>query len=102
MLSEFKENLERYFRSHRKVAYYASLQNLSSKYFSSVLQMLTGKTGGEIIDERVILEARALLQKKALTVNQVADLLNFYDASIFGKYFKNLTKQSPLAYRKTL
>lgn len=102
VISAFKEDLEKHYKLSRKVSYYAALQHLSSKYFSSIIQQLTGKTGGEIIDERVILEAKALLQNKTLTIKQIAELLNFDDASNFGKYFKNLTTKSPLTYRKQL
>ena len=100
VISAFKENLEKHYKLSRKVAYYAALQNLSSKYFSSITQQLTGKTAGEIIDERIILEAKALLKNKATTIKQIAESLNFDDASNFGKYFKNLTGESPLIFRK--
>jgi len=97
--SVFRQNLERHFLVERRVAFYAQAQHLSSKYFSGVIQQQTGKTAGELIDERVLLEARALLQNKELTISQVAGMLNFEDASYFGKYFKNLVGISPLSFR---
>ena len=101
-MSIFKDNLEKYFRTARKVSFFASLQNLSSKYFSGIIRQYCGKSAGEMIDERVILEARALLQNKDLTVSQISELLGFDDVSNFGKYFKNLTGDSPLGYRKLI
>ena len=100
--SVFKEHLEKHFRSERKVFFYASLQHLSSKYFSNIILQETGKTAGDTIDEKVQLEAQALLHKKELTVSQIADLLSFTDASNFSKYYKNLTGQSPHYYRKSI
>ena len=100
--SVFKEDLEKHFRNERKVSFYASLQNLSSKYFSNLILHETGKTAGDTIDEKVKLEAQALLHKKKLTISQVADLLSFTDASNFSKYYKNLTGQSPHHYRKSI
>lgn len=95
----FKSNLEANYRIEKKVAFYASLQHLSPKYFSSAVQSLTGRTAGDMIDDRVMLEARALLQNKALTVAEIANALGFTDASNFGKYFKHLAGTSPRKYR---
>lgn len=97
--SVFRQNLEKHFLTERRVSFYAYAQHLSSKYFSGVIQQQTGKTASELIDERVLLEARALLQNKELTISQIAAMLNFEDASYFGKYFKNLAGTSPLNYR---
>lgn len=57
IVSAFKSNLEAHFKTTRKVSFYASIQNLTSKYFSESIRQQTGKTAGELIDERVILEA---------------------------------------------
>ena len=100
--SVFKEDLEKHFRNERKVSFYASLQHLSSKYFSNIVLQQTGKTAGDTIDEKVRLEAQALLHKKELTISQIADSLGFTDASNFSKYYKNLTRQSPNGYRKCM
>lgn len=100
--SIFKQNLESHFQKHRKVIFYADLQNLSSRYFSNIIRKITGKSAGAWIDERVILEAKALLNNKALTIAQISSILNFDDPSNFGKYFKHLTGLSPLHYRKTV
>ncbi len=97
--SVFRQNLEKHFLTERKVSFYASLQHLSRKYFSAVIQQQTGKTAGALIEERVLLEARALLQNKELTIGQIADALGFEDASNFGNYFKNGAGLSPLNFR---
>lgn len=97
--SVFKEYLEKHFRNERKISFYASLQHLSSKYFSNIILQQTGKTAGDTIDEKVQLEAQALLHKKELTISQIADSLGFTDASNFSKYYKNLTGQSPKDYK---
>lgn len=41
-----------------------------------------------------------LLKSSALTVQQIADELNFPSQSFFGKYFKRLVEQSPKEYRE--
>lgn len=99
MVTAFRKHLDGYYQTQKKVGFYASLQYVSSKYFSSIIQVEMGKTAGEIIDEKVVLEAKVLLQNKAMTIAQVSGLLGFNDPSNFSKYFKNLTGHSPLSYR---
>ena len=100
LLFEFKTQLATDFIRHRNVSYYAQKLFVSPKYFTTVIKEESGKTAGEWIDEMVLLEAKILLQNKELTIAQVADQLNFYDPSTFGKFFKNLSSHSPLDYRK--
>ncbi|WP_166727787.1 helix-turn-helix domain-containing protein [Mucilaginibacter gilvus] len=100
--STFNKNLERSYTGNHQVKYYAELQNLSAKYFSRIIQQQTGKTAGDIIDEKIMLEARALLKNRALTIKEIAQLIGFSDASHFGKFYKNLTGFSPQQYRKSM
>ncbi len=100
--SVFRADVEKHFRIERKVSFYALLQHLSSKYFSNIILQQTGKTAGDTIDEKVQLEAQALLHKKELTISQIAGSLGFTDASNFSKYYKNLTGQSPNDYKKSM
>jgi len=100
LLFTFKKQLANDFIRHRNVSYYAQKLFVSPKYLTTVIKEESGKTAGEWIDEMVLLEAKILLQNKELTIAQVADKLNFKDQSTFGKFFKNLTSQSPLDYRK--
>jgi AraC-like DNA-binding protein len=102
LLFTFKKQLVSDFIRHRNVSYYAQKLFVSPKYLTTVIKEESGKTAGEWIDEMVLLEAKILLQNKELTIAQVADNLNFNDQSTFGKFFKNLTSQSPLDYRKQL
>lgn len=99
IVHNFKSNLEANYRMQKKVTFYASLQHLSAKYFSSAIQSLTGRSVGDMIDDRVMLEAFVLLQNKALTIAEIANILGFTDASNFSKYFKHLAGCSPRSYR---
>lgn len=98
----FKNLVTRNFMKQRKVKYYADLLCISPKHLSEIIKLENGKTAGEWIDEIVVLEAKILLQDPSLTIAQIAEQLNFTDQSVFGKFFKNLTYLSPLAYRQTL
>lgn len=100
MVLRFKKVLmENYLKLHT-VNEYAELLNISAKHLSQTIKANTGKTAGKWIQELLILEAKVRLRQGDLSINQIADVLNFSDASLFGKYFKRYVGCSPAAYRK--
>ncbi|KIO50799.1 helix-turn-helix domain-containing protein [Flavobacterium hibernum] len=102
IFERFKQLLFKDFLSQRSVQYYADSLNVSRKYLSEIIKTNSGKTASNWIDDIVILEAKVLLQNKDLTINQISDILNFLNQSIFGRFFKNREGISPLEYRKKL
>jgi AraC-like DNA-binding protein len=99
---QFLNLLPQLIKEQRSVHFYADLLNITPKHLSKCVKKVTGKTSGEIIDERVILEAKVLLDDPALTIAQVADLLHFSDPFTFSKFFKKHSGLSPLQYRKLI
>jgi AraC-like DNA-binding protein len=53
----------------------------------------------EWIERFVILEAKVMLRSSNMTIQQIADELNFPSQSFFGKYFKKSVGVSPKEYR---
>lgn len=99
---DFKILLNKHFREERKVKYYADSLFVTPKHLTETIKQETGKTAGDWIDEMLLLESKILLANPDLQIVQIADLLNFPDASTFGKFFKNLSGSSPIAYRHSL
>lgn len=87
------------YRRERNTAFYASQLCFTPKYLSQVVKSISGKSTSEWIDDFVMLEAKALLKSTNMTVQQIADELNFADQSVFGKYFKRIEGISPKEYR---
>ena len=99
---QFVKLLSDSFREERSVIFYAEQLHVTPRYLSQTVKEVTGKSAGELIDEMVILEAKALLNDVSLTISQVADSLYFSDQFFFSKYFKRLTGLSPSEYKKLL
>jgi len=96
----FLKLVQTHFKEERRIAFYADKMSLTPKYLSTIIKVNSGKTAGEWIDGRVMLEAKALLKSTNMTVQQIGDELNFPTQSSFGKYFKRLTGVSPKEYRE--
>ena len=89
------------FKFQRNVQEYARQLNITPKYLTETVKEISGKSAGEVIDDFVILEAKALLDNAELSISQVAEKLQFSDQSFFGKYFKRNVGMSPKQYRQS-
>lgn len=102
LLTNFIDLIEKYFKSERAVNFYAEKLFVTPKHLSAVLKEISGKTAGEWIDHRVILEAKLMLRSTGMNIQEISLALNFSNQSFFGKYFKHLTGMSPRDYRNNL
>ncbi|MGB1249733.1 MAG: AraC family transcriptional regulator [Candidatus Promineifilaceae bacterium] len=98
----FLTDLERDFKRDHHVQHYADLQFITPRQLSGIVRRFSGKTAKQQIQERLMLEARRLLQHTNASVKEVAFSLGFQDPSYFSKVFKNATGVSPHAYKATL
>jgi AraC family transcriptional activator of pobA len=97
---KFAALLYEHYKTERSVQFYAEKLHLTPKYFSKIIMEVNGKSVLELIDEMVIMAAKALLKSSVLTVSQIADELNFANPSFFGTYFKKRAGFTPLQYRE--
>ena len=91
---------ENYCRLHT-VKDYASMLNVSSKTLTLYVNECSKYSPLELINNRIILEAKRLLRYSVLSVKEIAFRLGFEDPSYFAKFFKRLVKQSPADYRES-
>jgi AraC family transcriptional regulator, transcriptional activator of pobA len=100
VLQKFNAILEEKFIVLHKVNEYADLMNLSPNHLSETIKKITGKTAGEMIQDRLILEAKRMLLHSAITAKEIAYHLNFNDPSYFSRFFKTNTGHAPEEFRK--
>lgn len=87
------------FREHKDVQYYADKMHISRKHLTRTISEVLHKSPKKIIEDKTIAEAKVLLLKKELNINQVYSELNFTDHAMFSKFFKKNTGVSPSFYR---
>lgn len=95
----FISNLQRYACQHRTVDFYADRLCVSAKYLSRVIRQSSGCSPSQLIQERVVLEAKSMLATSTMTVRQIADALNFSSDNQFCQYFKKQSGFTPMEYR---
>jgi len=99
LVEKFLSLVQTHYNQERGLDFYADELCLTPKHLSKVIKDVTGKSASDCIDDRVILEAKALLKSTNMTVQQISDELNFSDQSFFGKYFKRIVGMSPREYK---
>ncbi|MEQ8707229.1 MAG: helix-turn-helix domain-containing protein [Phaeodactylibacter sp.] len=82
-------------RLERTVRDYAELLLLTPHYLNAVWNKVAGKSAGELIWERVTLEARRMLLHDARTIAEIGYYLSFLNNSCFSRFFKKHEGISP-------
>ena len=77
----------------------ANQLNLSPKYLSNLLRVLTGQNTQQHIHDKLIEKAKEKLSTTELSVSEIAYTLGFEHLPSFSKLFKAKTNQSPVAFR---
>jgi len=99
LYTNFLELLRTNYKQHRDLTFYASALCITPKYLSQVVREVSGRSAMLCIEEYVITECKALLSSTTMTIQQIADAMNFPSQSVFGKYFKRVVGVSPKGYR---
>ncbi len=75
--------------------------NLSPKYLSSLLKVLTGQNTQQHIHEKLIEKAKEKLSTTNLSISEIAFELGFEHLQSFSKLFKTKTQLSPMEFRQS-
>jgi AraC family transcriptional activator of pobA len=78
---------------------YAMHLSVHANHLNRVVKEITGKTTTELIAERIIKEAKALLLHTSWNVSEIAYSLGFEYPAYFNNFFKKQTKQTPRSFR---
>jgi AraC-like DNA-binding protein len=100
LLQSFRKLTDINFATLRLPKDYAALLYITPNHLNALCNDLLGISAGEVIRNRVILEAKRLLVNLELNITAIADKLNFTDNSYFTKFFKKYTGLTPEEFRK--
>ncbi|MFC1503429.1 helix-turn-helix domain-containing protein [Pseudomonadota bacterium] len=95
-----RELIESHYTVTRTVADYARMMGKTTKKINQIVKDNTGRTGKELIDDRVMLEAKRLLAYSQYSITNIAVILGFNEATNMTKFFRCHTELTPKEFRE--
>ena len=95
----FRDEIDRRFSEWHQVTHYADRLGYSPRTLNRLARAHTGRSAKQLIDERVVLEAKRLLSHGDAPVAEIAEQLGFDDPSNFSAYFRTRAGVTPGAFR---
>jgi AraC family transcriptional activator of pobA len=96
----FKNFVGKYYLEKQTVKAYAEMLCITPNHLSKIIKTTTGRTALQLIIERILADAKALLRLSSMNVSEIAYSLGFEDTSYFHRLFKKKTGVTPLKYRR--
>ena len=96
----FKDLLETNYRKLKQVSNYAKKLSVTAKRLNQATSKILDKSPKQMIDERVMLEAKRLLAHTNESVKEIGFELGFDEPTNFIKYFRKHSHSTPVEFRE--
>jgi AraC family transcriptional regulator, transcriptional activator of pobA len=100
LFRNFQKLVETNFAKLKLPRDYAALLYITPNHLNALCNEVMNVPAGEVIRQRIVLEAKRLLVNFDLTISEIAYRLNFQDNSYFSRFFKKLEGITPEEFRK--
>jgi AraC family transcriptional regulator, transcriptional activator of pobA len=85
---------------YKTVAEFADVLSVHPNHLNVLCKQMTGKTAHEILQDRIIAEAKILLKNGQISQKEIAYQLGFDTPNYFSSYFKKHTGVSPSVFKE--
>lgn len=99
-LAKFNMLIDKFYKQEKLVGFYASKLNISPNYLNILCKSHLHISATKLIQQRVLLEAKRLLQSTDLSVKEIAFELGFIDHAYFSNFFKSHVGITPTQFRE--
>ncbi|QNL49754.1 helix-turn-helix domain-containing protein [Olivibacter sp. SDN3] len=99
-LFKYLSLIDTHFKEEKTVSFYAEKLNITANYLNILCKRHFHVSATSLIQNRVVLEAKRLIQASELSIKEIAFELGFYDHSYFSNFFKTQTGIAPTAFKK--
>ncbi|MDJ1466557.1 AraC family transcriptional regulator [Xanthocytophaga flava] len=96
---QFTQLIEKHFITHLAVNEYATNLSISERRLHQATTRILGKSPKELIDERILLEAKRLLVHTHLSIKEIGFQLGFEEPTYFNRYFRKHTGKTPIEFK---
>jgi AraC family transcriptional regulator, transcriptional activator of pobA len=100
LLRNFQKLIEQHYKEKKLTKDYAAMLYVTPNHLNALCKDVTGRSAGELIRDRILLEAKRLLTNAKMSISEIALELEFMDNSYFTKFFKKYEGVTPDAFRK--
>lgn len=97
---QFEDLVEQHYLTEKSPAYYAEKLAITLRHLNRITQTVTGKTAGDVIAGRVMLEAQKELVLHRGNFKKIAIMLGYEDYAYFSRFFKTKTGETPSSFIK--
>ncbi|HHV66457.1 helix-turn-helix domain-containing protein [Brucella intermedia] len=98
-LERLLELIDRYYRDHKPVSFYAKLLGVSPTHLNRTVKQLTGGTTQDLVANKLMDTAKRDLIAMPSSVQHIAYSLGFSDPAYFSRFFLKMTGETPRAFR---
>lgn len=102
MLRSFKQLLNKHYAESHMVGDYADKLAVTPDYLNKTVKSITGRTAKDLIQSKLITEAKRSLVFSTLSNKELAYALGFDESAHFNNFFKKNTGQTPVEFRQSL
>lgn len=102
IIIRFKNLLNQHINCWHTVLEYAKALNISRNHLNNLCSEYLFHTANQIINQRLIVEAKRKVQFSGQDLEDIADSLNFPNLEDFNQFFRRMTTQTLLDFRSRL
>jgi len=102
LFMDFMSLLPHHYVREHGIEFYADALNVTPTYLSRVVRQVSGRTVVEYINRLLLMEAIWLLESTPLSIDEIAERINYADSTTFGRFFFRMKGVTPREYRKSL
>jgi|GEM_PF-556736 len=99
LVVQLRKLLNQHYTKQHSAAFYIEEIGINSKSANQICRKLTGRSIHDLVEDKLIAEAKMLLLTTGSSIKEIAFQLGFNDAAYFGRFFKRQTRVSPASYR---
>lgn len=78
---------------------FAERLGIQPTHFSNTIKLTTKRSPYDLLEERIVAEAKKMLSETSIDVTEISHRLTFPDPAHFTKFFKRLEGKTPKDYR---
>jgi AraC family transcriptional activator of pobA len=99
LVARYRGMIEAQYRDHWPIERYAHALGVTSSTLTRACRAVVDKSPGDLLHDRLALEAMRFLAFTGMGMAQIADRLGFEDPAYFARFFKNRTGETASAFR---